>query len=128
MEIKKYLDEVDQHPIYPMDPNNFEVLAFVDDEVPICFYAGPKDGDHVSDYYSCYGWIKKILEPLSPPLGYHLEIGGSENCHGVYSNDHHWDTDEDDPIAMEFVRKCVDELVKHGSIEKTNEYITLITY
>lgn len=109
---KPRLDDVDQHSRYPMDPDNFEVMVCKDYEVPIQFYCGPiGDNGYLSDYYSCYGWVKDVLKSIPRPQGYTLDIGAAENLHCVYKSG----IEEDDPIAIEFIGKCVDELIRNGA-------------
>jgi hypothetical protein len=97
-----------------MDPDNFVVMVSKDNEVPIQFYCGPKEKEgYLSSYYSCNSWIKEVLKSVPRPEGYRLDIGAAESLHCVDKEKGY--IDENDPIAINFIDKCVDELVKNGA-------------
>lgn len=117
---KPYLDgndDIDTR--FGFDPDNWEVGVAYDDEVQIQFMAGPielVDGnERFSDAASCNNWIEEVLSDLIPPDGYILEVGSAENLHSVYEKSKIWSTPENDPIAIEFVDKCVKRLIECGA-------------
>ncbi len=116
---RPYLDDNDNIDTrFGFDPDNWEVgVAY--DEVQIQFMAGPielVDGnERFSDAASCNNWIEEVLSDLIPPNGYILEVGSAENLHSVYEKSKIWNTPENDPIAIEFVDKCVKRLIECGA-------------